>query len=47
MAQKHQVGFYDPSFEGLIFLPDNGELMPMEEAEKQKPDQNKPWWKLW
>jgi hypothetical protein len=47
LAQKHQVGFYDPSFEGPILLPENGELKPMEEPDKLNPDLKKPWWKLW
>lgn len=42
LAQKHQVGFYDPSFEGPILLPENGELRPIAEADKLR----KPWWQL-
>lgn len=47
LAQKHQVGFWDPSFEGPILLPENGELRPMAEVDKQNLDLKKPWWKLW
>jgi hypothetical protein len=43
LAQKHQVSFYDPSFEGPVLLPENGELKPIEEADKLK----KPWWQFW
>ena len=32
LAQKYQVGLYNPSFEGPILLPQNGELKPMEDA---------------
>ena len=46
LAQKHQVGFYDPSFESPILFPKNGELMPVEEPDKPT-DSKKPWWKLW
>ena len=47
LAQKHQVGFWDPSFEGPILLPGNGESRPMEEVDKPNTDTRKPWWKLW
>ena len=47
LAQKHQVGFWDLSFEGPILLPGNGELRPMEEVDKPNTDTGKPWWKLW
>ncbi|TGD77679.1 hypothetical protein [Hymenobacter wooponensis] len=46
LALKHQVGFYDPSFEGPVLLPVNGELKPMEEVYQQKSDRKRPWWKL-
>lgn len=46
LAQKHQIGFYDPSFEGLVLLPRNGELKPMEDASPQNQEPKKPWWKL-
>lgn len=42
LAQQHQVGFWDPSFEGSILLPEDGELRPMQEVDKKGP-----WWKLW
>jgi hypothetical protein len=47
LAQKHQVGFYDPSFKGPILLPQNGEWKPMKEASPQHQVINKPWWKVW
>jgi len=47
LAQEHQVGFWDPSFEGPILLPKNGELRPLEEVDKPNTDTRKPWWKLW
>lgn len=47
LAQKHQVGFYDSSFEGPILLPEDGELRPMVEVGKQNPKLKKPWWQLW
>jgi hypothetical protein len=47
LAQKHQVGLYDPSFESPILLPENGELRPMEEIDNQHVNVEKPWWKLW
>jgi hypothetical protein len=47
LAQKHQVGLYDPSFESPILIPENGELRPMEEVDNQHVNVEKPWWKLW
>jgi hypothetical protein len=47
LAQKHQVGFWDPSFEGPILLPVDGELTPMDEVDHQHLAQKNPWWKLW
>ena len=47
LAQKHQVGFWDPSFEGPILLPENGKLRPMDEVDKPSTNLTKPWWKLW
>lgn len=47
LAQKHQVGFWDPSFEGPILLPEDGELRPMQEVDKPHPGLKRPWWKWW
>ncbi|UOR04057.1 hypothetical protein MUN82_14015 [Hymenobacter aerilatus] len=46
LARKYQVGFYDPSFEGPILLPENGDLGLIEEVDQQNPGLKKPWWKL-
>ena len=42
LAHKHQVDFWDPSFEEPILLPRNGKLRTMEEVEKPNPDTGKP-----
>jgi hypothetical protein len=47
LARKHQVGFWDPSFERPILLPADGELKPMEEVNHRNLSLKKPWWKLW
>jgi hypothetical protein len=47
LAQKHQVGFWDPSFEGPILFPEKGELRPMVEDDKPNTDPKKSWWKFW
>ena len=47
LAQKYQVGFWDPSFESPILLPENGKLKPMDEVDKPSTNSTKPWWKLW
>ena len=47
LAQKYQVGFYDPSYEGPVLLPHNGELKPMADAHPHNQDPKKPWWKVW
>lgn len=47
LAQKHGVGFYDPSFEEPVLIPENGKLKPMEGIDKQNFNLKKPWWKLW
>ena len=48
LAQKHQVGFWDPSFEGPVLVPENGKLRAMDEVDKQTSTNSpKPWWKLW
>lgn len=42
LAEKHQVGFYDPSSESEIFFPNEvGKLVPISIL------YNKPWWKFW
>ena len=47
LAQKYQVGFWDPSFEGPILLSENGELKPIKDSNKPTTGSTKPWWKLW
>ncbi|AII52638.1 hypothetical protein [Hymenobacter sp. APR13] len=47
LAQKHQVGLYDPSFNGPILVPHNGQLKPMEGVNTRIQDVRKPWWKVW
>jgi hypothetical protein len=47
LAQKYQVGFYDPSFEGPVLLPRDGKLKPIENGSTPHLAPNKPWWKIW
>ena len=48
IAEKYEVGFFDPSFETGIFFPINGKLIKIEEFNSSEKDSiNKPWWKFW
>ena len=43
LAQKHKVGFYNPSGDGIIMFPnETGELESI-----NKKWESKPWWKFW
>ena len=47
LAQKHQVGLFDPSFEAnTILLPADGTMHPLP-AVPPPQAQKKPWWKVW
>ncbi|MCC2548023.1 hypothetical protein LJY25_16360 [Hymenobacter sp. BT175] len=47
LAQKHQVGFFNPNVQTPALFPINGRLKPMEEAYPQDQVIKKPWWKVW
>lgn len=44
LAEKHRVGFFDPSGSGEIFVPDETGTLTVLGGKNKK---SMPWWKFW